>query len=421
MYHDPFLPAKKSTTETTSDKVESLYLHIPFCRQLCHYCDFAKTANYTDQHLRDYITKLCGHLEIWWTHLQENSWLAPTLSTVYIGGGTPGIYGHELSLLLETIRPWIGDQTEITLETNPNLCDQSRLAAWQKLGINRLSIGIQTFAPEGLTFLTRDHSADEAKASITRAASYIPNINADLIYGWPQQTLGHWQEDLSLLRELPVVHTSCYSLTYASGTPIGRSQQRGKITAATDDQVAQFYDVACEHFHHMGWNHYEISNWSKNPQAESRHNIHYWQGAYYLGVGTGAHGYLPAKNSPWGRRYAYAPQDRLILHGCGQTIDSWEKERILSWEEQRTDETYLVEAVGSALRWRGGLDCLALAKLTDYRFEPSSLIQQGQAQGLLEFDGAVVRLTESQWFLETYWASKILACFTKRPAASHPC
>lgn len=413
MNHYPLFPAKEVSLVKPAGNVESLYLHIPFCRQLCHYCDFAKTANYTDQHLRDYIAKLCRHLETWWQYLQQNSWIPTYLSTVYIGGGTPGLYGHELSKLLDVIRPWIQEKTEITLETNPNLCDESRLVAWQQMGINRLSIGIQTFAPEGLKFLTRDHSADEAKASISKAARFIPNINADLIYGWPQQTLSHWQQDLAILGELPVSHCSSYSLTYASGTPIGRSQQRGKIVATADDQVAQFYELACEHFHRLGWNHYEISNWSQNPQAQSRHNMCYWRGGYYLGVGTGAHGYLPAPDSPWGKRYAYAPQDRLLLHGSGETIDSWTKERILSWEEQRTSDTYLIETVGSALRWREGLDCLALAKLTHHHFEPSSLILQGQAQGLLEFDGSVIRLSEAQWFLETYWAAKILACFKK--------
>jgi oxygen-independent coproporphyrinogen-3 oxidase len=264
-----------------------LYLHIPFCAQACHYCDFHFSTRLSGREAM--VMALKRELE-----LQKN-YLPPTpLDTVYFGGGTPSLLSEsELQILFEAIHRnfSVAKNAEITLEANPDDLTTEKLHVVRRLGINRLSIGIQSFNENHLRHLHRLHSAAEGEASIRRAQDMgIENLSIDLIYAIPAESHGVWEADFAKTIALGVPHLSAYCLTIEPQTVFGNWLKRKKLRPIDEAFAAQQFEMLTSQLMSHGYEHYEISNFAK-PGQYSRHNTSYWRQEPYLGVGPSAHSF----------------------------------------------------------------------------------------------------------------------------------
>lgn len=265
-----------------------LYIHVPFCKSRCIYCDFYSTTCGADQR-REYVEALMHEMQCRHDYLG-----ATTLSSVYIGGGTPStLSADELGRIFGAInRHWaLASDSEVTLEANPDDITADYARALAALPVNRVSMGVQTFNDESLRFLHRRHSAAQVYEAIDRLlAAGIDNLSIDLIYGLPGQTLEQWQQDLDKALALPVSHLSAYALIYEEGTALYRLREQGKAAEASDELSLQMFETLMDKAAEAGFRHYEISNFAL-PHCEARHNSGYWSGMHYLGLGPAAHSY----------------------------------------------------------------------------------------------------------------------------------
>jgi len=264
-----------------------IYLHIPFCKQACTYCNFHFTTSlrYKD----DLIAALRQEIIAEKEYLQGEE-----VATIYFGGGTPSILEiSDLRFLISDLRehyPVLHD-AEITLEANPDDVTKEKAAAWKELGINRLSIGIQSFFEEELRWMNRAHNADQAKACMENSyAAGIDNLSIDLIYGSPLLTDEMWEQNVKTAIGYGIKHLSCYALTVEEKTPLHKNISLNKtVDVDSDKQARQFLQLM--HWLRMaGYEHYEVSNFAQ-PGFRSRHNSSYWKGIPYLGLGPSAHSY----------------------------------------------------------------------------------------------------------------------------------
>lgn len=264
-----------------------IYIHIPYCKQKCSYCNFfSVVAQKSVPTMIEAINK-----EIF---LRSQNIASSPISTIYIGGGTPSIIGHKyLQSIFNTINKSfeISDNAEITLEANPDDINAENLDFWKRIGINRLSIGIQSFRNEDLKYLNRVHSAEKALNCIHLAREFnFDDLTIDLIYGIPGLSNEAWLENLVMFKALDIKHLSAYALTVEPNTPLHISIQKGKVMPIEEQQAADQFDILMQFMQAEGILHYEISNFCK-PGHFARHNISYWQGIDYLGFGPSAHSY----------------------------------------------------------------------------------------------------------------------------------
>ena len=264
-----------------------IYVHIPFCARRCIYCGFFSTMR--EGEAARYVNALCAELR------QRRDYLrGETVKTVYFGGGTPSrLTPGQIGQVIDAIRSDYGLDSleELTVECNPDDITPAYISALNRLGVNRISMGVQTFSDDLLGFLGRRHTSDQAVAAVRACKeSGINNISIDLMYGLPGQTDDIQQRDLEAAVSLDVSHISSYCLSYEEGSPLERMRNDGRITPADDDLCAQMYERMCAHLHQAGFDHYEISNFCR-PGFHSLHNSSYWDGTPYLGVGAGAHSY----------------------------------------------------------------------------------------------------------------------------------
>jgi oxygen-independent coproporphyrinogen-3 oxidase len=266
--------------------VAGIYIHIPFCRQACHYCDFHFSTNLTG--IEDMTVALALELEMRKDYLKGES-----VNTIYLGGGTPSLLSPpQLEYILDKVALLFpGPKTEITLEANPDDLIPSKLAAWKNLGVDRLSLGIQSFQDEILKKYNRTHSAQESMRAIDlgRKAGF-EKFSIDLIYGYPYPDHSLWEKDLKEALELDPGHISAYALTVEPKTAFGNWEQKGKFKPAEEDFVAEQFEWLQEHTERAGYVQYEISNFGK-PGQFAHHNTNYWLGKPYLGIGPSAHSY----------------------------------------------------------------------------------------------------------------------------------
>jgi oxygen-independent coproporphyrinogen III oxidase len=261
-------------------------LHIPFCKQACTYCNFhfSTSLRYKDQ----LVKALASEAE------REKEYLGgETLNTIYFGGGTPSILEiAELELLLGTIAKnySIAPGAEITLEANPDDIAADKLRAWKDLGINRLSIGVQSFFEEELRWMNRAHNAEHAINNLQLARKEFDNITIDLIYGSPLLTDEMWKQNVDRAIAMDVPHLSCYALTVEEKTPLDKLIKTSKVADVDNDKQARQFLLLMEWLREKGYEHYEVSNFAK-PGFRSRHNSSYWRGDKYLGLGPSAHSY----------------------------------------------------------------------------------------------------------------------------------
>ncbi len=271
----------------------SLYLHIPFCRHRCGYCDFNTYAG-LDGLIPAYVSALCQEA----IFLGEIAESRPVVKTIFFGGGTPSLLPiQELAKIIECLDTifYLPPGVEITLEANPGTIFPDYLMELRKLGVNRLSLGMQSAHPEELRLLERQHDfIDVVRAVSWARRAGFSNLNLDLVFGLPFQDLDHWQRTLNLALDLNPEHFSLYSLTIEHGTPLANWSRRGLISEPDSDLAADMYDWSSNRLEKAGWKQYEISNWVYGDPVKNnscQHNLQYWHNLPYLGLGAGAHGY----------------------------------------------------------------------------------------------------------------------------------
>ncbi|MCC5913473.1 MAG: radical SAM family heme chaperone HemW, partial [Balneolaceae bacterium] len=268
--------------------MSGIYIHVPFCRQACSYCDFYFL---TRGELKDpFVEALVREIRSY-----ENSPLSgDKIETIYFGGGTPSLLRErQLEKIFETLHDIFQiDAQEVTMELNPDDVTPDYLELIRGFGVNRASMGIQSFQSEILTFMNRAHTSEEAiKALEALRSANFPSYTADLIYGNPGQTLNMLEEDLATLLSYSPPHVSAYSLTVESGTRLGKQVELGRISPPEDEEVASHFDLVREKLGKAGIQQYEVSNFSK-PGKEAVHNSSYWSHKNYLGFGPSAHSFV---------------------------------------------------------------------------------------------------------------------------------
>ncbi len=278
----------KHETPISTDPI-GLYLHIPFCTAKCGYCDFNSYAGH-DHTIPSYTRTLLKDAALWREAVGGRA-----VGTVFFGGGTPSLTPlAEMAELMTGLRAAfpIAADAEVALEANPGSLSTEYLRGLREIGFNRLSIGVQSFDDEELVSLDRIHTGEDARQAFASAREAgFENVNLDLIYGLSEQPLSKWKQNLEQAIELGPEHLSLYALTVEEGTPLARDIARGRTTAPDPDEQAEHYEYTQERMSRAGYEHYEISNWSR-PGRRCRHNLVYWEHGEYLGLGAGAHSYL---------------------------------------------------------------------------------------------------------------------------------
>lgn len=260
-------------------KNKGLYIHIPFCSNICSYCDFAKVF-YNEEKVDHYLLMLEKEMDSY--HIKD-------VSSIYIGGGTPtSLNVSQLDKLLKIVSKYYKNDISYTIEANVENLTEEKVILFKKYGINRVSIGVQTFNDQLLSLLNRKHNKDDVFKLVNILIKHgITNINLDLIYGLPNQTLDMLKEDLDIISSLPITHISTYSLMVNPNTVFGING----IKEQDEEKVREMYDLIFSYLLNKGFNRYEVSNFSK-VGFESQHNLIYWRNEEYYGIGLGASGYL---------------------------------------------------------------------------------------------------------------------------------
>ena len=264
----------------------SLYIHIPFCKQACHYCDFHFSTSV--KHKPKLVEAIGKEL------ILRKDELDQPIQNIYFGGGTPSLLSkNELEFILDTIYSHfkVSQYPEITLEANPDDLSEAYLNMLSSTKINRLSIGVQSFFEEDLKLMNRAHNSFEALQSIQLAKRYFSNISIDLIYGIPKMSIERWKKNLNQAVALEIPHISSYALTVEPNTALDYFIKKEVIPPVDDDLAKLHFDVLVEELTKNGFEHYEFSNFGK-PNFHSQNNTAYWTGKFYLGIGPSAHSYV---------------------------------------------------------------------------------------------------------------------------------
>lgn len=370
-----------------------IYIHIPFCRQACNYCNFHFSTSL--RYKNAFIQALLKEIELQST---ANYLQGQQVETIYFGGGTPSLLQtDELALVMNALHQWFNIQptAEITLEANPDDVTDEKLIGWKKLGINRLSIGIQSLFEEDLQWMNRAHTAAEAKNVISKArAAGFETFTVDLIYGTPGLSDEKWKQNLEWVVAQGITHLSCYALTVEEKTALDkqiRLQQKQPVVA--EQQSRQFL-LLMNYMQQAGFEHYEISNFAK-PGHRSKHNSSYWHGTHYLGLGPSAHSFNGIS-----RQWNVANNQRYI-QSLEQAIIPFEKEEL-------TETQQLNEYIMTSLRLMEGCDL----HFVQQRFGPEkAIVLQQEARifidrnWLIEKENYLILTTEGKLFADAVAAA----------------
>lgn len=355
-----------------------IYLHIPFCRQACTYCNFhfSTSLRFKDELLAAMRTELRTEA----SYLQGQG-----VQTVYFGGGTPSLLEiSDLEFLISGLQGHyaVAAGAEITLEANPDDITTEKLKAWKALGINRLSIGVQSFFEEELRWMNRAHNAELAASSLQLAIKEFDNITMDLIYGSPLLTDEMWKQNVDRAIGLGIPHLSCYALTVEEKTPLQKNISLQKTSDVDNDKQARQFLLLMHWLREAGYEHYEVSNFAK-PGFRSRHNSAYWKGEPYLGIGPSAHSFNGVE-----RRWNVA-NNALYAKGLQSGTPSRETEVLTA--TQRLNETVMI-----SLRTMHGLDLAAVKK--NFGEKEKRRIESGLAKyvlnGLVKMNRSHAQLTD---------------------------
>jgi oxygen-independent coproporphyrinogen-3 oxidase len=354
--------------------MKGLYVHIPFCEYICHYCDFVKRVPTNDEMVDSYLISLRNEINSYRKHFD-------TIETIYIGGGTPGMLKpHQLTYLLESlvhIHP-----VEYTIEVNPESYTHEKGMIFKKYGINRVSIGVQSFNKNLLAYMNRKHTNDEVFEVVRSLKELeIPYLSVDLIYAVPNQTVEDLKRDLNFIKQLDITHVSCYSLILEEKTFFYHQYLRGKFHKVEEDVEAQMFQITIDELTNQGFEQYEISNFAKHGHY-SKHNLIYWSLDEYIGVGLGAHGFVN--------------NVRTYNH---RALSKYLKEPLERIEEQ-TQEMLLQDDLIFGLRKTKGINIETIEKKYGIRlFEKYPGLKEKEELGLVEVKDNHLRLTHNGIFL----------------------
>ena len=358
-----------------------LYIHIPFCRSRCSYCDFA-TGLYQGELAETYVRAVVDEIA-------TSQYRGASVDTVYFGGGTPSLLTPvQLELILAAVRRQfnIDSRSEITLEMNPGTVTPDQLRAFRDLGVNRASFGAQTFDDAELAKLGRSHTAsDTLKTFHELRAAGFDNVSFDLIAGLPGQTLDGWKRNVERSLELEPEHLSFYLLEVHSGTPLAEHIRRGLQPVPDEDLAALMYEWMIERAGEAGYEHYEISNLCK-PGFSSRHNTKYWTGAPYYGFGCSSHSF-DGHARRWSNQRDVQRYVDSIQGGVSPVVE----------EQELTAADLRAEALFLGMRMMRGVDVREYSELfgVDLRAEHRDELDRFCEAGLVEFDGDLIRLTRN--------------------------
>ncbi len=343
----------------------AVYIHWPFCKSKCPYCDF-------NSHVREQIS----HEEWQSAYLKEIDYFkdilhGKTISSIFFGGGTPSLAQPKLmeSVIdkLSSITK-LDENIEITLEANPTSIEAQKFKDFKTAGINRVSVGIQSLDDNHLKFLGREHSSSEAKKALEIASSTFERFTFDLIYALPSQTLESWSKELNEALQIAKKHISLYQLTIEKGTRFYSDYRDKKFTMPSNDLAADMYEMTSEIMEQNGTPYYEVSNYAEHGE-ESKHNLAYWRYQDYLGIGAGAHGRFTEDNQKYASQMIASPEQwmqSVTEHGAG-----FQRKDLLSEVEMKNEKLLM------GLRLREGIDESVITNKTK--------VPELIAQGLLEY------------------------------------
>ena len=370
-----------------------IYLHIPFCKQKCSYCNFHFSTSFS---LKDeMLSAIKKEIQLRYNELENK-----TLKSLYFGGGTPSVLSvDEIKSLIDEIQKYFSfdNNIEITLESNPDDLNKNFLEELSQTEINRLSIGTQSFFDEDLKLMNRAHNASEAESSIKRAQDFgLENISIDLIYGSPTSNFEIWKDNLSKTIELQVPHVSSYALTVEPKTALEKWIENGKIRSPEETEQNQEFYYMKDFLKDNGFDHYEISNFGK-PGFHSKHNSAYWKSEPYLGIGPSAHSYNGHLERSWN-----IANNPIYIKNLNQNILPIEKE-ILT-EKDRFNEMIMI-----GLRTIWGVDLNRInqnfsSEVIDYLNQE---IKSKIESRILEIENNYLKIPEKHWFLADGIASDL--------------
>lgn len=374
-----------------------LYIHIPFCASRCIYCGFYSTTSLEAR--SRYVEALKAEMVLRRQYLQQaakdGGAQDSTIRTIYIGGGTPSqLTIEQIHGLFEAIGSCYGNHSiETTFEANPDDITPQLAKALKEAGVNRVSMGAQTFDDSRLRFLRRRHtSAEVATAMDTLRQAGIENVSIDLMFGFPGETIQQWEADIRHALQLHPSHVSAYSLMYEEHTPLMRMLEKGEVGEADDDTAAAMYKLMSDILRAEGFEHYEISNFAL-PGKRAIHNSNYWNGTPYIGIGAAAHSYN-IESRQWN------------VSNINKYIEAISKGSVPAETEQLDDDTRYDDTVTTALRTKEGIDLSSL----DARYKKLILkcaapyIRSGKAN----LDGEWLRLTLDGWLVSDMIMSDLM-------------
>lgn len=354
--------------------MSGIYIHIPFCKQACHYCNFHFSTSLRFKN--ELVVALLREIELHRADFKEEA-----IDTIYFGGGTPSLCTRpELESILQKIRSLytVSPVAEITLEANPDDINSQKLSDWKEIGINRLSIGIQSFFEEDLRWMNRAHNSQQAIDNLQLAIEHFSNITIDLIYGTPGLTNEKWKQNVDRAISLGIPHLSCYALTVEPKTPLDKLIRQHKTENVNPDSQSEQFLLLMRWLEEAGYEHYEISNFAR-PGFRSRHNSSYWQGKKYIGIGPSAHSF------DGDVRWWNIANNTSYIRSIGQGVIPFEQEVLTTTQK-------LNEYIMISLRTAEGLN---LTKLSSK--EAGQLKAAGKKyldKGLLRMESDFLQLTK---------------------------
>ncbi|MEM7214038.1 MAG: radical SAM family heme chaperone HemW [Pseudomonadota bacterium] len=359
-----------------------IYVHWPFCAAKCPYCDF-------NSHVRHKPVEQELFAEAYGREIRHMASIAPgrEVTSIFFGGGTPSLMEPETVeyILNEIAKSWsVAGDVEISLEANPSSVDAGRFSGYRSAGVNRVSLGVQSLDDKQLKFLGRLHSADEARCAIETAREHFPRMSFDMIYARPEQSAADWEEELTRAIDLAADHLSLYQLTIEHGTRFFDLHERGKFRIPGEDHAAELYELTQTITEDAGFEAYEISNYAK-PGAQCRHNLVYWRGQEYAGIGPGAHGRLQTNRGRLATATIKHPEtwwQQAMAKGNGL------EDEIYLESEEHADEFVLM-----GLRLAEGLDIARFQEISGSSFQNDKL-QFLESIGMIEkLPGGKIRAT----------------------------
>ncbi len=358
-----------------------IYIHIPFCKQACHYCDFHFSTSLKNK--QELIDALKKELELRKSEIEE------PISTIYFGGGTPSLLDtEEVQDILDliSINYKVVETPEITLEANPDDLSLTKIIELSKV-VNRLSIGVQSFFDEDLKMMNRAHTAHESEMCLKNAKQYFDNITIDLIYGIPDLTEDRWRKNLQKAFDLDIPHISSYALTVEHKTALEHFIEKGKYPPIDENLAAEHFNILISEVQKQGFVQYEISNFGK-PDYFSKHNTSYWEGEQYLGVGPSAHSFN-GKTRSWN------------VSNNAKYIKSIEQNELPSEVEVLSQDNRFNEYIMTRLRTIWGIDLKVVEQEfgVDYLNHILSNVQIFEKQSLLLNEEGVIKATDKGKFL----------------------